>query len=221
MWEAYATACPAALPPRVGDPAFRRKFVDWLATSQTELDFEPAVTAAMARQTEATQNLRWDRSDPFAPRIEPASFYELLEAVLGLQQATVDHLVTGGWLERHPDHPSPELYRRIGVSALVQGWIPYFKKGEVDRVLERTGLSDDYVTIEPVKTHAGRCPSCSGALEVVEGARRVLCPHCGHLAGVGTGTLPCHGCGSPVTLPEQGSLLRCDSCEAELRLMRR
>lgn len=220
IWEAYATACPAALPPRIGDPAFRTRLTTWQADSQTDLDFDPTVAAAFARQQAATQALAWDRSDPFQPKIQPGSFDQLLDAVLAMQKATIDKLESGGWMERHPDHPSGDLFRRMGVSALVQGWIPFFKQGETDRVLERTGLKGEYDAIAPPKTLDGPCPSCGAQLQAVEGAKRVLCYHCGHLAGVGTGTLPCHGCGTPVTLPDHGSLFNCPNCEAELRLMR-
>lgn len=220
IWEAYATACPAALPPRIGDPAFRKRLVAWQAASQTDLDFDPAVGAARARQDAAVTALAWDRSDPFHPKIQPGSFDSLLDAVVAHQVASTEALEAGGWLEKHPDHPSAELFQHIGLSALVQGWLPYFKAGEPDRVLTKTGLKGSYheVTTHPVKS--GPCPSCGARIEAVEGAKRVLCESCGHLAGVGTGTIPCHGCATPITLPEVGNLFACPSCDAELRMMR-
>ncbi len=220
LWDAYATACPAALPPRVGDPAFRKRLVAWQAASQTDLDFDPGVAAAFERQNAAVATLAWDRRNPFKPVIQPGSFDVLLDAVLGLQQTSTDQLEAGGWLERHPDHPTAELFRHIGISALVQGWIPFFQDGETDRILQKTGLKGEYDQVTAQKLVSGPCPSCGAALEVVEGAKRVLCVACGHLAGVGSGSLACHGCGAMVQLPEQGSLFACPHCEAELRMMR-
>ncbi len=220
IWEAYATACPAALPPRVGDPAFRKRLVDWQADSQTDLDFDPEVAASFARQNAAVTNLAWDRQNPFQPKIQPGSFDVLLDAVLAHQLTTTERLEAGGWLARHPDQPTAELFRHIGVSALVQGWIPYFQGGETERVLTRTGLKGEYDEVALPKLQSGPCPSCGAALQVVEGAKRVLCESCGHLAGVGTGTIACHGCSAPITLPEHGSLFSCPNCEAELRMMR-
>lgn len=220
LWEAYATACPAALPPRIGDPAFRRRFVAWSADAQLEQDLDPGTGASFERQQAQVRALSWDRANPFQPKIQPGSFDALLEAVLAHQAGVCGLLEARGLLERHPDHPTAELFQHIGVSALVQGWIPYFKEGETERVLVRTGLKDEYDEVAPPKTLSGPCPSCGAPLEAVEGAKRVLCYACGHLAGVGTGTLPCHGCGAPVTLPDQGSLFACPNCEAELRLFR-
>lgn len=221
IWDAYATACPAALPPRVGDPAFRKKLVAWQADSQTDLDFDPGVAASFARQNAAVTALAWDRQNPFQPKIQPGSFDSLLDAVLAHQLATTDRLEAGGWMERHPDHPTADLFRHMGLSALVQGWMPYFKDGETDRVLTKTGLKGDYDEVVPQKLVSGPCPSCGVDLQAVEGAKRVLCAACGHLAGVGTGTLACHGCSAPITLPDQGNLFACPNCEAELRMMRR
>jgi DNA-directed RNA polymerase subunit RPC12/RpoP len=220
IWQAYATVCPAALPPRIGDPVFREAWVQWSADSQTEQDLDPSTTATLERQNATVQALQWDRSDPFRPRIQPGSFDTLLDAVLAHQRAATELLERRGLLARHPDHPTAELYQHIGVSALVQGWIPFFRAGETERILEKTGLKDHYDEVAPPTLRDGPCPSCGAPLQVVEGARRVLCHGCGHLAGVGTGTLPCHGCGAPVTLPESGSLLACPNCSAELRLMR-
>ncbi len=220
IWEAYATACPAALPPRVGDPAFRKQLVAWQADSQTDLDFDPEVAASFARQNAAVATLAWDRQNPFQPKVQPGSFDNLLEAVLAHQRTTTDKLEAGGWMARHPDHPTVELFQHMGVSALVQGWIPCFKEGETERVLVKTGLKGDYDELQPQALRSGPCPSCGAGLQVVEGAKRVLCQSCGHLAGAGTGTLACHGCNAQVTLPEQGNLFNCPHCEAELRMMR-
>lgn len=220
IWQAYATACPAALPPRLGDPAYRARLVDWQADAQTEQDLDPSCAASFERQQASVQRLQWDRANPVQPRVQPGSFDVLLDAVLAHQDTVTRRLEATGLLERHPDQPSAELYRHIGVSALVQGWIPFFKPGETERVLEKTGLKDVYDEVPPPRVESGPCPSCGAPLQVVEGAKRVLCHGCGHLAGVGTGTLPCHGCGSPITLPSTGSLVACPSCAAELRLMR-
>lgn len=220
IFDAYATACPAALPPRIGDPAYRKRLVVWQAESQADLDFDPEVAASLARQSAAVTALVWDRQNPFAPKIQPGSFDSLLDAVLAHQVTTTERLAAGGWLERHPDHVTAELFRHIGVSALVQGWMPFLKDGEANRVLARTGLKGEYDEVVPQTLRTGQCPSCGAGMQVVEGAKRVLCVSCGHLAGTGVGTVACHGCAAPVSLPEHGSLYACPHCEAELRMMR-
>jgi hypothetical protein len=43
MWEAYAAACPAACPPRIGDARYRPAWVAWSAKSQALQDLDPAI----------------------------------------------------------------------------------------------------------------------------------------------------------------------------------
>ncbi len=191
-----------------------------MADSQTAQDLDPTTAQTRAAQDAAVQGLVWDRSNPFTPKIQAGSFDGLLEVVTAHQVACCALLEREGLLARHPDHPDAELFQRIGLSALVQGWLPYLPSAHVPEVLAATGLQDEYDTVEPPDLKSGPCPSCGAPLEVADGATRVLCYSCGHLAGVGTGTLPCHGCGTPVTLPDTGALFACPSCEAELRLMR-
>lgn len=219
LWEAYAKACPSALSPRIGDERYRAAWVAWTATSQTKADFDPETAGTLASQATATAALQWDRSNPFAPRAEPQSFFKLLDAVLAHQRAVAGLYEREGLLDHHPDRPPRDLLVKMGVSAMCQGWMPYLAPTETEVMLETTGLKDEFTRIEPPNTHKGNCPSCAGPLEVVDGAKRVLCYACGHMAAVGGGTMPCHGCGAQVTVPTDANLFKCDRCEAELRRM--
>jgi hypothetical protein len=219
IWEAYATACPAALSPRIGDPRYKSAIVTWQATAQTAADLDPVTAGTLAAQTTATGALQWDRSNPWAPRAEAGSFFALLDAVVAHQRACIALYEREGLMERHPDRPNGELFVKMGTSAMAQGWIPYLNPPEVDKMLAITGLKDEFTRIEPPNLKKGNCPSCGGPLEVVDAAKRVLCYACGHLAAVGGGTMACHGCGSPVDVPTDSSLFKCGACDAELRRM--
>lgn len=219
VFDAYAKAAPAGLSPRIGDERYRDAIVSFMARSQTVADFDPACQATFSAQNAATQALVWDRSNPFSPRAEPASFHRLLDAVMAHQRQVVSTYEEKGLLETHPDRPTADLMVRMGLSAMCQGWIPFLPPAEVDAMLAKTGLKDEYGKVEPPVLKSGPCPSCAAPLEVVEGSKRVLCHHCGHLAAVGGGTLPCHGCGTKVTIPADTRMFRCPSCDAELRRM--
>lgn len=220
LFGAYATACPAALSPRIGDPRYRERWLAFTAAHTTACDFDPECRAARAAQDAATAALRWDQSNPFAPKVMPATFWPLLDAVTAYQHCAAEIAVRDGLLERHPDRPPEELFERMGASAMAQGWLPFLTKADGDAMVAKLGLGGEYVRPEPVPMKSGPCPSCGAGLEVVEGAHRVVCLHCGHLAGLGGATLPCHGCGSPVQLPTDGQLFACPACSAELRMMR-
>ena len=220
IFKAYADACPAALSPRIGDPDYKARYAHHAAACQTAAEFDPEAKAAFAAQQQAVGLLTWDRSNPLSPRARPETFWPMIDAVFASQYAAQAAHTSAGVINQHPDHASPEVQLRIGLSLLVQGWLPFVSGEDGQKLIERADLKDEYVEVEPAPTHSGPCPCCGAPLEVVEGAKRVLCPACGHLAGVGNGTVRCHGCGAPATLPEGSSLFKCGSCEAELRLMR-
>jgi hypothetical protein len=66
----------------------------------------------------------------------------------------------------------------------VQGWLPYLEEADAQAVLARTGLAGEYSIAPPPATRAVPCTTCGGRLDVVLGARRVVCEHCGRLVQV-------------------------------------
>jgi predicted RNA-binding Zn-ribbon protein involved in translation (DUF1610 family) len=219
IWEGYASACPAALSPRIGDEHYKKRFVAWTAKAQTACDFDPTTAASMDLQNERTRGLLWDRSNPFAPRAEPNSFHALLAAVMAHQKNCVALYAREGMLDTHPDRPTAELFTKMGVSAMCQGWMPFLEPTDVEQMLATTGLKDEFGRVDPPSLRKGNCPSCGSGLEAVEGAKKLLCYHCGHMAVVGGGTMKCHGCGSPVDVPTDANAFRCGACDAELKRM--
>ena len=215
LWEAYAAACPAACPPRIGDPRYRAKWVAWTAAAQTLQDLDAGCAATFAAQQAATARLVWDRSNPFQPVAEPTSFDALLEAVLNHQRTVIQTLVAADRLQQHPDRPEPEVFTAIGVSAFVQGWLPYLPKHRHEGLLQRTGLAGTYIEPPAVALKSGPCPCCGAPLEAPASARRVVCVACGHAVAAGEGELPCLGCGAPIRIPAAGPAA-CSYCDLRL-----
>ncbi len=196
---------------------YRDKWVKWTAHSQTVQDLDPACAATFAAQQQATGALRWDRSNPFQPKAEPNSFEALLEAVLAHQKQVVDTLEAEDLLASHPDHPDADVFRRIGVAAFVQGWLPFLAPAQHQPLLERTGLDGEYIQPPKVDLTNGTCPSCGSALEVPANAQRVVCVACGHGVSVTGGTLPCLGCGADLEIPPDADDVACSYCDTHVR----
>ncbi|MEZ4318282.1 MAG: hypothetical protein R3F61_12300 [Myxococcota bacterium] len=213
LWEAYAKACPAALSPRIGDPRYRERWVAWSAKSQAEQDLNPRTAATLEAQTRATQQLVWDRSNPFQPRAELTSFHKLLDAVADHQTAVCDVLEESGLLEDHPDHVANDVMRKMGLSVFVQGWMAYVPPSEHDALLKKTGLDGEYVEPQAADLTKGTCPQCTAPLEVPANAKRVVCESCGHNVLVKGGHLPCHGCGASIDIPDHGKDFNCPKCD--------
>ncbi len=216
LWGSYVDACPAAMSPRIGDPRYRERIVAYQAELQTEADLDPAVKSCLDRQQEEVGRLTWDRSNPFQPRVGSESFARLTEAVLETQRAYTEKAETTGLLARHPDRPTGEMLLRVGVSALVQGWMPYLAKDDADRLLRRTGLDGEYVAFTPIEEIGGACDGCGAHIDAPKGAKRVLCHHCGAYVAVGGGAMPCHGCAAPIEIAPGVAVFACGSCGARV-----
>jgi len=213
LWQTYARLCPAACPPRIGDEAYRKRWVAWSARAQAEQDLDEGCAETFTAQQQATAALKWDRSNPMQPKVELDSYRALLDAVLAHQKQVGDHLEHTGLLAEHPDRPDPAVFKAIGTAAFVQGWLSYLPKSEHDATLEKTGLAGEYIEPPAVDLTEGTCPSCSAPLEVPADAKRVVCVHCGHGVSVQGGELPCLGCGSTIEIPREGDAYSCPYCE--------
>jgi hypothetical protein len=216
LFDKFAELCPAALSPRIGDPVYRKHWLDWTAKSQALQDIDPSTQKTFADQQSATARLVWDRSNPFQPKVQADSFWQLLDAVIAHQHAVSDLVVREGLLESHPDQLSEEILRQMGLSAMVQGWMQYLPPSEHDPLLKKTGLDGTWIEPPEVDLTHGACPSCSAPLDVHPDAKRVVCESCGHTVAVGGGELPCNGCGAPIVIPgpESGeSGVSCNKCD--------
>ena len=132
-------------------------------------------------------------------------------------------LAIDGFRDRPPDRhhrAAGVLFRKIGLSAMVQGWLPYVPPSDSEKLLALAGLDGEYVELQPQTLRTGPCPHCDAPIEAADGAIRVLCHSCGHMVGAGCGVLECHGCGGSVEVPVGTNLFDCPHCEAELRMMR-
>ena len=219
IFDGYAQACPAALSPRIGDPRYREAYVAFAADSAALGDFDPDCAAAFDAQQATVARLAWDRSNPLSPRVRSHTFWPMLEAVMHSSRLRCEIAEREGLIDSHPDRPPIDILVNNAVSAMVQGWMPYLSDEDKERLLDETGLRDHYQKVEPFDATEGGCPSCSAPITAVAGAKRVLCYQCGHMVGMGAGSLNCHGCAAPVEIPVDTRLFECPYCDAELRLM--
>ncbi len=218
LYALYVQLCPASLSPRVGDPAYRAAFVDYTAKTTTEQDFDPATAATTAAMDDAVKKLQWINAGG-AMQCAPATFWPMWDAVVAKIQASIDINGRTGLLAQHPDGAPADLLLRMGLSAMVQGWLPYLGAADSERLLAVSGMKGEYVAVQPPPTTESPCSGCGGALHIVQGAKRVVCESCGRVNDLGAGSIACPTCGGHVPIGE-GNLASCPFCRADLRAMR-
>jgi DNA-directed RNA polymerase subunit RPC12/RpoP len=184
LFAAFVDACPQCVPVRAKDPEYRARYIAWLAEGAVVTAFDPEATALATAMQGAVERLVFAQIDG---RTRVGNFGALADAMFAFE-ARNDQVFDEVYA-LHPDVAPRELQRRIGFSLFAQGWLPYLDETEAAALLERTGLRADYDPVGTVATRTWPCASCGAPLELVAGARRVVCDHCGRRVDViGDGT---------------------------------
>jgi uncharacterized Zn finger protein (UPF0148 family) len=212
LYELYAKYFPGGMSPRVRDPEYRALWVEYTALTTTAQDFDPDHTARKEAVDRATRSLNLTTHDGKVRVL--GGFWEMWEAFRARLRASLDLNVKVGLLARQPDGAPYELLERMGVSAIVQGWIDKIDPADVERLLVESGMKADYVTIIPPPMKLTKCAGCSGDLHVAQGARRVLCEACGRLNAMDVSTMACPTCGANIAINPGQSTIACPYCKS-------
>lgn len=213
LW-AWVDACPASCSPRVADPSYRLRFVDFRAQWATLLAFEPSLAAAVERQTAAVAAMRWAVPARLA---DPERFWTLVAAVEHLQSVSREVAQRSQVPSLNPDGDTP-VNERIEASVFVQGWLPYLAPEVGEVLLERFGLQGEYVELIEGTFERLPCGACKADGFRAEGAQRCVCDGCGRLLRADA-FVPCTNCGAKLLAPAEEPAFSCPFCEAELRAM--
>ncbi len=214
VFEGHMKHCPAAYSPRLGDPEYRAALLEFTVESYLAAAFDLECRERQSAMELAVKHLQWNRG--LTTKVEPESFQRLVQTFRNHNERFLELCVP--LLDGHPDHPTLDLCSAIGASAFIQGWLPYLDDAEQQRLIDEMGLGGQYAPIQPVETTKRHCGGCARPLDVVSGAKRVVCEACGHTNDVSQPELQCTGCGCPLSVPAGKSRFACPSCSAEMRL---
>lgn len=213
LFEMYIEMLPNANPPRVSDPEYRRKYVDYMAEGGTVTAFDPQALALEAEVTRTVTGLQWAFPKPGVMKVAPQSFGAMANAVFAQQDYIAKLYESRGVYAMHPDRPGGDLQKRVGISLFVQGWLPMLDEQSTQAFLDRAGLKTEYVEVEPVKGDKADCAGCGTPLEVLPGAKRCICEKCGQGLEVGGERITCRGCGAPLAPTEGSQNVTCPHCK--------
>lgn len=214
LFDAWVTACPTAVPVRVGDSAYRRAYVAHLAEAAVFAAFDDEAKRLGEAMNAAVAGLKWTTGKRGAAQVDAASFEAVFQAV----HASLAYLVSDAVLSRLPPHPDEApafLQLRMSQAMFVQGWLPYLDETSARRLLERTGLAQEYRTVEAGSAGLAHCGHCKADVVVVEDARRAVCEACGHRLLLDR-RIDCAGCGADLRLDGGGQPVNCPYCQARI-----
>jgi hypothetical protein len=167
---------------------------------------------------QALQAVTYHQVPGQVPRADSASLRRFVDAAKAYMKRYFELSETQ--LDLHPDRPSAEALRAFETSKMVQNWLPLLGPEDQAWLIAELGMSDDYVAAEPVATQQRHCGHCAAPLQVVQGARRVLCFRCGHHNDVAAPEIACTTCGAEISIPSGADRLLCPHCNAEMQLHR-
>lgn len=211
LFDAYVTMCPNAVPFRTKDPEYRKRYVAYMAEAAVVTAFDQVAAQHDAAVKQATTRLSFQAPVRGVMKVAGASYDGMAAAVFAQQDYLAWLHESRGVYAMQPDGASGELQRRIGYSMFAQAWAPMLDDVRVAQLLEHTKLKSEWVEAE-VKTGApSTCGACGAPVGVLEGAKRVVCEHCGHKLDVGA-KLPCTGCGASLAPDENQQSFACPHC---------
>lgn len=216
LFDVFVTACPGSVPLRVGDPAYRHKYVAYMAEGATVTAFDHAAKQYEAAVTQTVAGLAF-YTQGGVTRVQPARFQQMAAAVFA-QQAHIERLYDQhGVYAMFPERASKELQKRIGMSLFCQGWLPMLDEASAKQLLAQTGLTTEYVEADPPQGDDASCTCCGAKLSALPGAKRVVCEKCGHRLDVGGARVTCRGCGSPLAPAEGVTNFACPHCKIPMQ----
>lgn len=229
LFAKHIELCPSSYSPRIANPEYRLKYLDYYSDSMVVRDCDPNVAQLSALLDQRIVELRQAHfmqsggvalgifglliaSQPMNNQFPDHAFWNVYQAFRQQYRAHVQGMWNAGVLAKYPDVISPDLLERIGVSTFVQGWLTWISPQMQQHLLHDAGLRDEYVDVADPAFVLRRCGCCGTRVDAVTGAWCVICQRCGGKLDVKSAEMTCPGCGGPSSLPEGASAHVCPFC---------
>ena len=229
LFAKHIELCPSSYSPRIIDPTYRERFLDYYTDLMTLRDFDDRIAAWTTVMNQRIVELRQSQmanagvvsfgifavavmGQPQQPQFPDQPFWAVYQAFRGELSMSTQVASESGALAKYPDIVTPELIERIGISAFVQGWLPYISQACQSHLIRDAKLVDQYIDTEPPPLLLRRCGGCGGRLDCVSGAKCVVCFGCGRRVDVSSHEFSCPECGAPSSIPEGASQHSCPYC---------
>jgi DNA-directed RNA polymerase subunit RPC12/RpoP len=215
FYDSWITKSPEAVSHRCGDPTYRQAFLEFMVASSMAISFDPSMHAMDEELEQAVTHMVYGGGTTMGSmQIDPDSFWPILDVVMRQQQTSLALTAAAGVPDKDPDRTPEVVRKRMGISTMVQGWMPYLSADAGEEMLRRTGLQGEYKHIDPVSDGATRhCGKCGQEFTALAGAKVAVCDHCGHKLDVGAAEWPCNTCGGLVTMPAGEASTTCPFCK--------
>jgi DNA-directed RNA polymerase subunit RPC12/RpoP len=216
IFQAYLEHVPMAVSHRArNDQDYRRAYVRYMAEAAVARAFDPASQALEAEMQQRVRSLQYT-GNMLSPTVSPDSFWPMYSTLEKQVDLTRAQYRSAGLGEIDPDR-SEHLLGKIAWSGFCQGWLGLLPPDAAAQLLERTGLTSEYVPVAAVDGQPRHCGGCGAQFTALPGARALVCDGCGRTLHLGDAEIPCAACGATMTLPAGADETSCPFCQALVR----
>lgn len=219
LFDRWIELCPNAVSPRAKkDPEYRAQLVKYMATTATIGEFDETYQMYAEKVKQQVMGIKWNGMFP-KMTADGATFWPMYETVKEQLEYSFVQLKKEGVLDMHPDQAPESLQKRMTYSMFCQGWLPTLAEEDSEKMIADAGLKGEYTKLEPVDTDLRHCGGCGGDLQMVKGAKVMLCEDCGTKVDVGNPEVNCKNCAGMISFPVGVNRLQCPYCKAEAQRM--
>lgn len=219
LFDRWVDLCPNAVSPRAKkDENYRKELVEYMAQTAAINEFDDKYREFAETVRQQSIALKWDGMFP-KMTVQSDTFWPLYATVKDQLEYSYTLLRAQGVLDMHPDDAPESLQRRMTWSMFCQGWLPTLKPEDSEKMIADAGLKGEYSRLEPVETSVRHCGGCGGELQMVKGAKVMICEDCGTKVDVGNPEVNCKNCAGMISFPVGMNRLQCPYCKSEAQRM--
>lgn len=213
VYEAYVANVPMAVSHRAqNDPGYCAAYVSTMAEFALARAFDPAAQALEAEMKQRVMSIRYG-GPMISPTVAPDSFWPVADTLEKQIENSLSLYRSAGLAEIDPDH-AEHLTGKFAWSGFCQGWLGMLPAGAAEQLLDRAGLTNEYVPIQANDGQPRSCGGCGGKFTALPGATAVICDGCGRKMDPSSSEIPCAYCGATLTLPSGADRVACPFCQS-------
>ena len=216
VYQAYVLHVPMAVSHRArNDPDYRAAYVEFMAAAATARAFDPHARGLEAEMRQRVMGLRYT-GDMMSPTVAPESFWAVADTLERQIESSRALYRRAGLAGLDPD-AAEHLTGKLAWSGFCQGWLGLLPADAAAQLLDRAGLTNEYVPVQEEDGQPRHCGGCGADFAALPSARAVICGQCGRRIELGGAEIPCVACGATMTLPASADQVACPFCQAQVR----
>jgi LSD1 subclass zinc finger protein len=220
-WDMYYKAFPEYLPPSIQGGEVYNHYVEIAARSTTEYYFDkvdPSLKKMEVNYTTLQQKLKYIQKGHLTI-LEGEGFFHFMNAFLDYLNASFKDFYENPSYTLFHDVLPPDVHLKMKMSTFAQGWLPYLKKEDGEKMLLQLHFTNEYQEMKPIDGEEISCENCKKPVFAPAGSFKVHCENCHTNTSVKT-QFNCVSCGAANTVPENPAKeIACISCKTVNRLL--